>query len=188
MVGATQGKPQEGTSCAFMPSSSYQLAVRLFLTAGFDLTTRAILDTGSGPTLIDRRLLPVDTPLQPLGDLAKMFHDVNGGWLPIVGAVCLGVTLGGQTSYISFGVVNNMSVPAILGTSFIDVATKNIATQEQHVELLNGTKEPIKRRGAPKGHPDASISAVCACPAGVAAQLKPARKTWLQPRLSPTSP
>jgi len=49
------------------------------------------------------------------------------------------------------------------------------------VELLNGTKVPIKRRGAPKGHPDASISAVCACPAGVSAQLKPARKTWVQP-------
>jgi len=111
-----------------MPSSSYQLAVLFFLTAEFDLTTRAILDTGSGPTLIDRRLLPVDTPLQPLGDLAKMFHDVSGGWLPIVGAVCLGVTFGGQTSYISFGVVNNMSVRAILGTSCFDVATKNIAT------------------------------------------------------------
>ena len=180
-MGASQGKPPEGTPCAFMPSSSYQLAVRLFLTAGFDLTTRAILDTGSGPTLIDRRLLPVDTPLQPLGDLAKMFHDVNGGWLPIVGAVCLGVTLGGQTSYISFGVVNNMSVPAILGTSFIDVATKNIATQEQHVELLDGTKVPIKRRGAPRGRPDPSISAVCACPEGLTAQPKPARKTWVQP-------
>jgi len=59
----------------------------------------AKVHTGSGPTLIDRRLLPVDTPLQPLGDLAKMFHDVNRGLLPIVGAVCLGVTLGGQTSY-----------------------------------------------------------------------------------------
>jgi len=110
-----------------------------------------------------------------------MFHDVNGGWLPIVGAVCLGVTLGGQTFYISFGVVNNMSVPDILGTSFIDVATKNIATQEQHVELRNGTKVPIKRRGAPKGHPDASISAVCACLAEVTAQLMPARNTWVQP-------
>jgi len=72
-----------------------------------------------------------------------MFHDVNGGWLPIVGAVCLGVTLKGQTSYISFGVMNNMSIPAILGTSFIDVATKNIAIQEQHVHLLDGTKVPI---------------------------------------------
>jgi len=98
--------------------------------------------------------LPVDTLLKPLDDLAKIFHDVNGGWLSIVGAVCLGVTLGGQTSYIFFGVVNNMSVPAILGTSFIDVATKNIATQEQHVELLEGTKVPINRRSAPRGRPD----------------------------------
>lgn len=58
-----------------------------------------------------------------------MFHNVNGGWLPIVGSVCLGVTLGGQTSYISFGIVNNLSVPAALVTSFMEVATKIIATQ-----------------------------------------------------------
>ena len=180
-MGASQGRPPEGTPCAFMPSSSYQLAVRLFLTAGFDLNTLAILDTGIGPTRIDRRLLPVDTPLQPLGDLAKMLHDVNGGWLHIVGAVCLGVTLGGETSFIFLGVVNNMSVPAILGNSFLDVATKNIATQERHVEFLNGTKVPIKRRGAPRTRPDTSISAVCAFPEGTSAQLKPARKTWVQP-------
>ena len=179
--GASQGRPPEGAHCAFLPSSRYQLAVRLFLKAGFDLTTRAILDTGSGPTLIYRRYLPDNTPLQPLGDLAKVSHDVNGGWLPIVGSVCLCVTLGGQISYISFGVVTNMSVPAILGTSFIDAATKNIATQEQHVELLNGTKVPIKRREGPRGRPDASTSAVCACPGGITAQLKPARKTWVQP-------
>jgi len=164
-----------------MPSSSYQLAVRLFLTAGFDLTTRAILDTGSGPTLIDRRLLPVDTHLQPLSGLAKMFHEVNGGWIPIAGAVCFAVTLGGRTSYISFGVVNNMSVPATLGTFFIDVATKNIATQEQHVELLDGTKVPIRRREAPEGRPDPSLSAICPCPERLTALLKPGRKTWVQP-------
>jgi len=110
-----------------------------------------------------------------------MFHDVNGGWLPIVGSVCLGVALGGQTSYIFFGVVDNMSVPAILGASFMDIATKNIATQEQHVELLIGTKVPIRRDGARKGHPIASVSALCACPQGGTAKLRPARKTWVKP-------
>jgi len=135
--GVSQGKPPEGTACVFMPFSSYTLVVRLFLTESLDLTTRAILDTGSGPTLISRQLLPDDTLLQPLGEWASMFHDVNGGWLPIVGSVCLGVALGGQASYISFGVVDNMSVPAILGASYMDIATKNIATQKQHVELLN---------------------------------------------------
>jgi len=179
--GVSQGKPPEGTACVFMPSSSYKLVVRLFLTEGFDLSTRAILDTGSGPTLMSRQLLPDDTALQPLGEWASMFHDVNGGWLPIVGSVCLGVALGGQTSYISFGVVDNMSVPAILGASFMDSATKNIETQEQHVELLNGTKVPIRRDGARKGHPIASVSAVCACPQGGTAKLRPARKAWVKP-------
>ena len=105
-----------------MPSSSYRLVFRLFLTEGFDLTTRAILDAGSGPTLISRQLLQEDTPLHPLSQLASKFHDVHGGWLPIVGSVCLGVALGGQTSYIFFGVVDNMSVPAILGTPVMDIA------------------------------------------------------------------
>jgi len=49
------------------------------------------------------------------------------------------------------------------------------------VELLDGKKVPIKRRGAPRGRPDPSISAVCAFPVGLTAQLKPARKTWVQP-------
>jgi len=167
-----------------MPSSSYKLVARLFLKEGFDLTTRAILDTGSDPTLISRQLLPDYTQLQPLGELASMFHDVNGGWLPIVGSVCLGVALGGQTSYICFGVVDNMSVPAILGTSFMDIATLSIATQEQHVELLNGTKVTIRKGGARKGHPVASVSAVCACPQGGTVKLRPAQKTWVQPGTS----
>jgi len=164
-----------------MRSSSYKLVVRLFLTEGFDLTTPAILDTGSGPTLKSRQLLPDDTQLQPLGEWASMLHDVNGGWLPIVRSVCLGVALGSQTSYIFFGVVDNMSVPAILGASFMVIATKNIATQEQHVELLNGTKVPIRRDGARKGHPIASVSPVCVCPQGVTAKLRPVRKTWVTP-------
>jgi len=84
-----------------MPSSSYKLVVTLFLTEGFDLTARAILDTGSRPTLISRLLLPDDTQLQPLWEWASMIDDVNRGWLPIAASVCPGVARGGQTSYIS---------------------------------------------------------------------------------------
>ena len=95
--------------------------------------------------------------------------------------MCLGVDLRGETFYISFGVLDNMSVPAILVISFMHIATKIIATQEQHVELLNGTKIPIRRERACKGHPVASISAVCTCPQGGTAKLRPAQKTWVQP-------
>jgi len=179
--GISEEKPPEGTACVFMHSSSYNPVLRLFLTEVFDLTTRAILDTGSGPTLISRQLLPDDTQLQPLGEWASMLHDVNGGWLPNVGSVCLGAALGDQTSYTFFGVVDNMSVPAILSASFMDIAPRNIANQEQHVELLNGTKVPIRRDGARKGPPSASVSPVCACPQGGTAKLRPARKTWGKP-------
>ena len=74
-----------------------------------------------------------------------------------------------------------MSVPGILGASFMDIATKNIATQEQHVELLNGTKVPIRRDCARKGHPIAPVSAVSACPQGGTARIRPVRKTWVKP-------
>ena len=73
----------------FMPSSSYWPAVRLFLTEGFELNTRAILDKGSCPTLLSRQFLSDHTQIQPLGEEASMLHDVNGGCLSIVGPVCL---------------------------------------------------------------------------------------------------
>jgi len=110
-----------------------------------------------------------------------MLQHVNGSWLPTFVSVCLVVTLGGQTLYISFGVVNNMVVSAVLGTSFMDFATTNIATQEQRVELLNRTKVVIRRDAARKGNPAASIIAVSVCPQGSTSKLKPARKTCLQP-------
>jgi len=64
------------------------------------VTTRAALDTGSGQTLIRGQLLPRDTPLACLEDLARMSCDVNRGWLPIIASVHLGVTLCGQTTYL----------------------------------------------------------------------------------------
>jgi len=70
-----------------------------------------------------------------------------------------------------------MSVPAILGTSFTYVATRNIGTHEQHVELLNRTTVPILRDGARKGHPVASISAVCASSHGGTAKPRLERNT-----------
>jgi len=56
------------------------------------------------------------------------------------------------------------------------------------VELLNGTKVHIRRDGARKGHPIASVSAVCACPQAGAAKLRPARKTWVKPGTITHSP
>jgi len=84
--------------CGRTPSFSHKLVVRLFLAKSSDLSTWAILDSGSGPKPTSRQKGPDDTRLQQLDELAFMFHYLNGGWLPIVDSVCLGVTLGGQNS------------------------------------------------------------------------------------------
>jgi len=77
--GVCKGRLPDGTACVFISSGSYKLVVMIFLTEGFVHTTRAILNTGSGYTLMSRQLLPDDTQLLPLGALASMFHDANGG-------------------------------------------------------------------------------------------------------------
>ena len=186
--GVSQRRPPECTACILLPSSCYKLVVRLLLKEGVDLTSQAILDTRIGPTLISRHLLPDATELHPLGEVASMFHDVNEGWLPIVGSVFLGMALGGQTSYIFFGVVDNMSVPAILGTSFMDIATKNIGTQEQHVELLMVPRyqydETVPARGTRSRQ---SVMSVRVPKGAQLSEVRPGR-TWYNQGISHTSP
>lgn len=141
----------------------------------------AVLDTGSGPSLIRRELLPAGTVLQPLGDLEDgHFFDLNGGWLPIRGSVMLGVAIGDQVSYNCFGVIDNMSVPVILGNSFNDVSTKGISTEKQYVTLKTGTKVPIIRAQPEEAGATARWNAVCACPQGTAEKLTLAHKLKLK--------
>jgi len=77
--------------------------------------------------------------------------------------------------------VSNICAPAILGNSSNDVATRNISTEKQFVELRNGRKVPILKNGAREGTIDPTVEAVCACPLGVSAQLIPAQKTRVMP-------
>jgi len=70
---------------------------------------------------IRRQLLTDVTQLQQVGELAAMFHDVNGVWLTIFGSVCLRLAPWGQTPYIFCGVVDQMSVSDILGAFFMDI-------------------------------------------------------------------
>lgn len=164
------------------PPTAYQLAVRLFITKGYEWATRAILDTGSGPSLVRKQALPRGFPMEPLGDLETLrFYDVNGGWLPIVGSVTLGVCVGKQISYISFGVVPNMCVPVILGNTFVDHETKSINSEDQTVTLLSGETVPILRGVQKNPRRKPNREAVCACPRGGNARLVLTQKTLMRP-------
>lgn len=59
------------------------------------------------------------------------------------GSVRLGVLIGDQVSYESYGVVDNMSVPDILSNSFGDTEVKTISTENHTVTLKTGTVIPI---------------------------------------------
>jgi len=146
-----------------MPSSFYQVGASFSLPNAWTTTKQVVLAPGSGPTFVNRQLLPAATPLQPLGDMAHMLYDIDGGWLPIVGSALLGVTLGGQTTHLAFGVVNNMSVPAVLGNSCNDVATRNISIEGQLLELKNGRTIPILRNGNKRTPSAPVVSDVWAC-------------------------
>jgi len=119
-------------------ASNYQVAALLSATTGYEFATRAILDTGSGPTLIRADLLPKGLTLSPPGVLANgLFRDVNRGLLHIIGCVTLWVQLGDQRTPVCFGVVRSMSTPVILGNSYTDQAVRSIDVEHQTVRLMS---------------------------------------------------
>lgn len=162
----------------FLGAGNYQLSARLSATDGYEFATRSILDTGSGPSLIRESLLPKGLCISDAGDLEDgVFFDVNGGLLPITGTVTLWVTVGTQRVPICFGVVRNMSVPVILGNTFIDHHTRNVCTEDQTVELKNGAILPILRGNAHRRKPRPNRAAVCDCSTGTASPLRLTRET-----------
>jgi len=159
-------------------ASNYQVAALLSATTGYEFATRAILDTGSGPKLIRADLLPKGLTLSPPGVLAKgLFHDVNGGLLPIIGCVTLWVQSGDQRTPVCFGVVRSMSTPVILGNSYTDQAVRSIDVEHQTVRLMSGGVIPIIRGSAHVQKRSSNRDAVCACPQGGSAPLRVQRKT-----------
>lgn len=132
--------------CCFMPPSGYQAAVRLVLNEGYELAKRAVLDTGCGPTSIRSSLLPQGMDLQPQGELEHgWFFDLQGEWLSIRGRVRLGILVGDLIFYVSFGMMDSMRVPGVLGKSFAETEVKTTRTEKQTVTLKAGTVIRILR-------------------------------------------
>lgn len=162
--------PPKNARCAFLPSSSYQVIT----TKGYENETQAILDTGSVPTIVRKNILPKGMKLTPIEETyGNMFLDLNGGLLPILGAVILGVKLWVHVSHACLEVDPNMTTPAILGHFFSGNHTPGISTRDQHLELLTGMKVPLNRyRPLETG----TVSALCTCLPQEAAKVQVAEK------------
>jgi len=85
--------------------------------------------------------------VSPLVAATAQLFDLNGGLLPITGTVTLTVRIGTYSTPVTCGEGRGMSVPLLLGTDYTDVHVPNICGPKGYIQLLNGCKVPILRRG-----------------------------------------
>jgi len=90
---------------AILTGSNYQVATRVWMQDGYLLATRAIIDTGSGVSLIRADLLQKEVTVCPLDKSTPNMFDVNVNILPITGLVTLQVRIGTYETTHSLGVV-----------------------------------------------------------------------------------
>ena len=77
----------------------------------------AILDTGCGPCLIDRLIMQSDWELH-CKPVAINLRSVNKTILQVVGVVPLKLRLGDLTRSVTFGMVDGLAVPIIIGIAY----------------------------------------------------------------------
>jgi len=90
---------------AILTGSNYQVATRVWMQDGHLLATRAIIDTGSGMSLIREDLHPKEVKVCPLDKSTPNMFDVNGNILPITGlllCMCASVRMRQRTRWASF--------------------------------------------------------------------------------------
>lgn len=105
------------------------------------LPTVGILDTGAGPNLVDSQLLPLSwsSKVKPVADPG--LTAAGKQTITVEGVILLHVQLGDLRVRVWFGVVKNLAVSVLLGTSFIDRFVTGIFPPERKVVPQNS--EPV---------------------------------------------
>ena len=96
--------------------------------------------------------------------VTALLFDVSGGLLLITGTMTPKVRVGAYTTPVTCEGVRGMSVPLLLGTDYTAVRVPNICGQKRYIQLRNGCKVPMLRRGktvsyAKADHPGGACSA-----------------------------
>jgi len=167
---------------AILTGSNYQVASRIWLDAGRELALRVIVDTGSGVSLVREALLPPEMKVAPLDVANAQLFDVNGGLLPITGTVTLTVRIGTYSTQVTCGVVRGMSVPLLSGTDYTDVHVPNICGPKGCIQVIDGCKVPIHRRGKTVSFAKANQPGKASAASEADANVRLAREVVLPPR------
>jgi len=167
---------------AILTGSNYQVAARVWLMKGQEFAARAIIDTGSGVSLIRKDLLPREVTVQAADKSSASMFDINGGLLPIKGTIALHVRIRSYTTEITVGVVPGMSVPMILGNDYTDRHVPAICGPDNYIRMHDGGRVPILRRGGTIAATTQKADMYCACPSSASASVRLAQKTVIQPK------
>jgi len=131
---------------AILKGYNYQVASRIWLDAGSELSLHVIAYTESGVSLVRGALLPPEMRMTPLDAATAQLFDVNGGLLGTTGTVTLTVRVGTFSTQVTGGVVRGMSDPLLLGTAYTDVNDRNICGPKGYIPVLRGCPVPTLRR------------------------------------------
>jgi len=152
------------------------------LDAGRELALRVIVDTGSGPSLVREALLPPERKVAPLDAATAQLFDVNAGLLPITGTVTLTVQVSTNSTPVTCGVVRGMSVPQLLGTDYTAVHVPNICGLKGYIQVSDGCKVPILRRGKTVSYAKADQPGRAGAASEADDKVRLAREVALPPR------
>jgi hypothetical protein len=122
-------------------SRNYKLCVSIGVTANVLTPVRAgaVLDTGAGPSLIRKDVLPKDLERLLIQYVAlPRITNASGMQMPARGLIVLYVKVGGLLKRVRFYVMPGLAVPCILGCGFINLHVKTIHPKERRVELIEG--------------------------------------------------
>jgi Retroviral aspartyl protease len=122
-----------------LQSRNYQVSILLGLSSHWAAPVRCILDTGAGPNLVRRGVLP---------EVWERYRSREGPKTTIIGAsgrrlrqrglLTLQVSLGRLKTSAQFIVVDILAADCIIGCEFINKHVEAIFPKEKQVQLVEG--------------------------------------------------
>jgi len=107
-----------------------------------------VVDTGAGHNLVRRSALAPDWLCQVATSKKEeqvRLRNVNNAWLRTSGTVALWLQTGARIVPVTFFVVDGLSVPVILGCTFIDDNAHAILPPDRSMLWTNGSVRKIRR-------------------------------------------
>jgi len=122
-----------------------------------------VVDTGAGPNLVRRSALAPDWLRQVVTSKEEKrvrLKDANNARLRTSGTVTLWLQTGARIVPVTFLVVDNLSVPIIMGCAFIDDNAHAILPQDRSIRWTDGSVIAILRGPLDDGDRSMGVSCV----------------------------